>query len=315
MNNSRLYEYYQRVLRIDMLTRFSNIIELKSIETCMVLDAIRAVQSDLKYKSACLLELLTGKRPQVGPCDIKREGLSEAAAKTSKTTLQADAIRLKSAVMSQHKGVVLTAEDYRKAATTASGLKLSSVISDQEEIFLFIEKVREFCLPDMLSLANDMPLTERLQSASRKEVASYYRKPIFTSKGLKSRAIFAEENPTIAMTSFHLKTTDFLRFPDIELFFEPLSSILGQGHLINGKESALSVYIRPILQVIPSSIPYEELFNQFNLPYPKSSVDNLRMMNYFLSRLFNPFIDRIRVGVQPPKAPQPPEHVGLLNKS
>lgn len=314
MNNSRLYEYYQRVLRVDMLTRFSSLIELKSIETCIVLDAIRAVQSDLKYKSACLLELLTGKRPQVGPCDIKQEGLTETATKTSKTTLQADAIRLKHAVMSQHKGVVLTAEDYRKAATTASGLKLSSMISDQEEIFLFIEKVREFCLPDMLSLTNDLPLTERLQSASRKEIASYYRKPIFTSKGLKSRAILAEENPTIAMTAFHLKTTDFLRFPDIELFFEPLSSILGQGQLMDGK-SALSVYIRPILQVIPCPISYEELFNQFNLPYPKSSVDNLRMMNYFLARLFNPFIDRIRVGVQPPKAPQPPEHIGLLNKS
>jgi hypothetical protein len=334
---TRLLEYYRRVLRGDMLCRFSRVVHLQSLEIFMVLDAVRSIQSEFKYKTACLIELLSGKRPQVHACNAHLEGIfPNLSGQISQLNAKEEALRLKQAVMAQHKGVVLTAEDYKKASSSASGTKISSKLYSPQEQYQFLEKLREFYLPDMLTLASDTPLAERLQSAPRKELASYYSIPpnYVPSKVEKKKIkyhslMMATDNPITASTTFHFKASDFLRFPDLEMNFEPLSSILDPA--ISGGSSqaafgsSLSVYIRPILSILPCHLPNtkDQTLDFLNVLFPSQDgqvseksdnppLDHLKVMNYFLARIINPFADRVRVGIKPPIAPQPLEHIGLL---
>ncbi len=115
------------------------------------------------------------------------------------------------------------------------------------------------------------------------------------------------ENPELAISCYTVRTSDLLKFPDIEAHFEALGPILGglsqsaQGGEAAGSgntSSSLQLIIRPTL-IIETPLSERAAAKQ---PY----ACNLRIFNYLLSQLFNPYFERPHVGghgVQAPAAP------------
>jgi hypothetical protein len=119
----------------------------------------------------------------------------------------------------------------------------------------------------------------------------------------KRHPIQTFDNPSIAVTTLTLPIHECLRFPDIETNFDLLSS------LFQDLSSTAKLLIRPTLEIHYPASPsllssssshklIEGLVSRGPLPEHPPTHDlatrhHLTMMDYFLSQLFNPFIDRL----------------------
>ena len=339
---NRLLEYYERLVRPDMLNLFNGYVSLKSIEVSMVLDGGTAHNPNYKYKSAILLQLLTGKRPNAKPCDVFMEGTSEilfnglsdniylspSSASTNKDDIPEHGRRsdkekrallltkLNAASSSSASGKknaknVMTADDYRRATSSHSGLKLRSLLRNEAESFEFLDKLREFYLPDpsfqrihtrngLLTHSLDtheIGRAEMLGAFTRsnsfvplpedviKRVKSKLRRKLIFKHNFHQRGFKSGDNPLSAKTTYVISPPDCLKFPDIESHFDGLSDIFSAPNM-----NPFYIYIKPHMKVHlgPSSGPHEE------------TPDALIMMTYFLGAFFNPFSYRLRVPLARP---------------
>lgn len=318
MNLTRLYEHYQRVLRDDMLTIFSRVAHLSSVEVSMVLDTAGTLvssPSDTKYKAACVLELLTHSRPVVSPCNIKLEGLDKIFQKSPNSNPMG--FQRGRSIGSR---IAMSSDEYRKVATTNSGLKLSCTLKGTS-MYIFLEKLREFYLPDLmlmenqsgienhLSMKNSLDLIDQNTSLldksireKRKHLTSYFQlwnKTKQSSLYPSRVSLSIQDNPWQAVATYFIKSSEILKFPDIEDNFEPISSILNDS-------PSFYIYIRPTVEVSKMVVSKD-----FSLPEIKEDdkIDRLKIMNYLLANIFNPYMRRLSFKLKSLKPPQPLEHI------
>ncbi len=162
LGRSRLQEYFQRVLREDMLTLFNYTADLKSLECSIVLHGAQSMSEETKYRAASVLELLTGQRVMGKECDVMREDPSQ---RTATEAQRREIERARGALIQQSirntagkkKGGAAGASRTAAAASAGalsqqirkmgSGIKLVSTLHGIK-MYYFLEKVREFYLPD-----------------------------------------------------------------------------------------------------------------------------------------------------------------------
>lgn len=344
MIQNRLFEYYQRVVRPDMLNMFDGVVSLRSLDVSMILDSATASQPDTKYKAACFIELLTGRRPSVGPCDVFEEGVGDVLIGGLSGNLyldatppgglvdgagrQSDKERRSLLLKIRSRTVGMSAPvDYRLVTSSHSGLKINCHLNTQLDAFSFIEKLREFYLPDptfskRTAQGSSSLLTHAMNAPRDEMLGSFFvsfpyiplpehillLKSKVRRRTTKSHVSFQSafspgENPSSAKTIYVLKAADFLKFPDVEPHFEALSSILSAG---GPTANAFHVYIKPHLQVTMG----RDILNEKSDGKSRDTVngasvpDTIKMMTFFLSSMFNPFSVRLRQKLAPPTRAQ-----------
>ncbi|KGG50739.1 hypothetical protein DI09_58p110 [Mitosporidium daphniae] len=345
---NRLLEYYERILRPDMLNLFNGYVSILSMDVSMVLDGGTAHNPNYKYKSALLLQLLTGKRPNATPCNVFREGTSEILfnglssniylspsspnsvkdemsdngrrSDKEKRALLLTKLNFASNAASgkKHAKNMMSADDYRKATSSHSGLKISCSLRNEAESFEFLDKLREFYLPDpsfqrlptrngllthsldVHKIARDEMLGAFTRSNSFnplsediiKRVKSKLRRKLIARHKFHERAFKSGDNPLSAKTTYVISPLDCLKFPDVEGHFDGLSDLFSAPNV-----NPFYIYIRPHLKV------------HFPLQLQEKTPETLVAMTYFLSAFFNPFSYRLRV---PLALPNREERLELL---
>jgi hypothetical protein len=194
----------------------------------------------------------------------------------------------------------LSAEDFKEAA---AGFKLLCNIG-QVRMWDFLEKLREFCLPDtsgVLDAAKEKGgIVERGHDNSHPDThikrlfqrPSLVKEPTYTPR----MAIGLHDNPDVAVTAYILKAHELLKFPDIEVYFEALGDVLKEQSSFQKNSSAnnpnsVRIILRPLLRV---SQPPVSKISQILLP----PVDNLRIMNWLLAQFFNEYLHRPLMAVR-----------------
>ena len=179
-------------------------------------------------------------------------------------------------------GRPLTVEEMRMIAGDTGGIRLKCDLAPVN-LWAFVQKSREFYLPDLASVD---ALTKAAATASmaRTQLESCFKKPT-GSKARPRAALVSEENPPKATAAFVMHSMDLVKFPDIALFFEPLSSVLSTASA-GANVNAIQLMVRPTMEVkVPRG-------NRIASATAAESVDNLKVMNYFLSLFFNPYLQR-----------------------
>lgn len=312
LGRSRLQEFYQRVLREDMLTLFNHTATLRSLECSIVLHGAAAMSEETKYRAACVLEILTGQRITARECNVLFE---DPAQRTASDTQRREMERARGALVQQSllgrrvgakknggpkmdKSVV--SEQIRKMG---SGFKLKTNLHNVK-MYYFLEKCREFYLPDIIGTGTKTeggPSSETGVGRWRPDTAGHDND--LSKRGLvlqfekyggskrdcypERYPVLRDENPSQAISCYTLRSTDLLKFPDIELHFEALGPVLG-GLRNESEGQALQLILRPALEVT-NPLDRESLKS---LP----SVDKLRIMNYLLSQYFNAYMTRPHIG-------------------
>lgn len=349
-----------------MLNIFNGYVSLSSVEVSIILDGSTAHNPNYKYKSAILIQLLTGKRPTVNPCDVFKEGTSEIlfngipnsvylsslsssdSASSDSASDESDvgrksekekralllskfsASNMTSGTGKKQTKIVMTADDYRKATSSHSGLKISSFLRNPEEGFEFIDKLREFYLPDPSfqriptknnllthSLSEEIDRDEMLGSFTKSNsfvplptdvilrVKSKLRKKLIAKHSYHQKAFRSGDNPLSAKTTYVISPADCLKFPDVEGYFDGLSEIFSAPN-----PNPFYIYIRPHLKVhLPEEGARKTIIDSTMLSCPfsdsiaqstkKKVPDTIKMMTYFLGAFFNPFSYRLRVSLAP----------------
>lgn len=270
---SRLFNFYNRVARDDLLTLFSCTTKFRDLEVSVILQNAQIISPHIKYQAACVLEILTGQRPTLDEIQVENEFLVDQ--ETIKTPEMIRKVIFQA-------GRTLTTEEL-KLITDTKGFRLKCNLN-KVNLWSFLEKAREYYLPDLASI--DHEERERVEGAN---MASYFKKPSRQMKTEKPREKLDEkENPSVACAAYTLKSSDLLKFPDIELFFEPLHSVLGTGGDVDGlATNTLQLYIRPTMEVTNAyGRKYPEYFRE------RGELNNLKVMNYYLSLFFNPYASR-----------------------
>ena len=270
---SRLQDFYYRVASEDMATLFSKKAKINQLEVSIVLQNVQVISPDLKYKAACILEILTGQRPALAQVDVKDEFLLDDAELKSPQVIRN---------IMQHSKKGLTTDDL-KMLTDSKGVRLWCNLN-KVNMFTFLEKAREFYLPDLITVdCGERKNPHDNDNSSSEELASYFKERAnFTIDNTKKprKPVEPNSNPNVASAAYIMKSSDLLKFPDIELYFEDLGTVFNS-------EDALQLYIRPEVK----------LSNLFEDKFPEhysnlGRVDNLKVMNYFLSLYFNPYSTR-----------------------
>ncbi len=301
MIRSRLLEQYERVIREDMLTLFNRTASIRSLECSVVLHGASMLNSETKYKAACILEILTGQRVNGASCEVVKEDplrrvISEEQQKDL-DRIRGMALR-QSILASQKKGnpgkkvagsapTSLTVDDLRKLG---NGFKLKTILTGVK-LFDFLEKCREFYLPDVIGIQESngkiLPDAGHPNHLKHAHVTGHFER--YTPSKQFRRELRPIDNPTEAITSYLLKSSDLLKFPDIELHFESMGSLVSRDS--SDDSTTLHLILRPTLRIEKSVVPeLAEFDHQSSQQY-----DHLKIMNYCLSQYFNMYMRRPRV--------------------
>ena len=262
----------------DLLTLFSCTASLRSLECSAILQGTAQLSNESKYRSACILQVLTGQRPAAVDCMADWEDPTHAR-RSADEQKQMD--RVKSAIL-HRSGQASSAADYR---ALGSGLRLTCTLR-KEGMWDFLEKLREFYLPDILLLrGSDAPSTLASTSRTAQPFATEYFAAWNRSRTPGSaRFVPAGLEDLSACTTFLLKSTDLLRFPDIEVHFEGLGG--AQTFAPSHEAQVLKILLRPTMQIkYPLGIRQHAASG---LP----QLNHLAVFNYLLGRIFNPYMIR-----------------------
>ena len=271
---SRLVEFYNRVARDDMITLFSSIAKFQGLEVSVILQNAQVISPHIKYQAACVLEILTGQRPTLDEIELENEYLTNCDNLKSQEMIRS--------IMLQA-GRTLTTDEL-KLLSSAKGIRLKTNLN-RVNMFNFLEKAHEFYLPDLASVDH-----VARKSCLEDGINSYFKKPSRKNRTDKPREKLEEgDNPSLATAAYTLKSSDLLKFPDIELYFEPLHTVLGSGGSSEKDNNLLStnslqLFIRPEINVTNT---FEEKFVEHLKG--RGKLNNLKVMNYFLSLFFNPY--------------------------
>lgn len=288
-----MQEFFMRVAREDMLTLFSHTAEITRINVSIFLRNAQVISPDLKYKAACILEILTGQRPTLDDgIDVKDEFLIPEEDLKGENYFKS----LRAAMGTSGTRMLLTPDEMKKASDT-KGIRLMTDLN-RVNIYTFLEKAREFYLPDLASLEVSTEKNVHDNDAALADIAALFKVPMRKtgSGGIRSpprRRLHHDasekgapengdiENPSVACAAYVLKSTDILKFPDIELYFEPLASVFDYD-----STDCLQLYLRPCISVNSA------FRRKFPNHFASLQVSNLKIMNYALSLFFNPFSTR-----------------------
>lgn len=296
-----------------MLTAFNYTANIRELECSIVLHGAQMMSDETRYRAACILELLTGQRIGSSRCRLEWE---DPHRRVDNETARQDMIDARSELMTQlRKGVKKTdstkavnmrsikerteavAQEMRKLSAGA-GLKLKTSMHGVR-IWDFLEKARDFYLPDMVNggqtdaeASNQRlehwqpPMTGHSNSYEYKGLKLHWEKT-----GGSKRTCYPSryplgpnENPVEAITCYTLRSSDLLKFPDIELHFESLGPILGVG----SNNETVRIIVRPRVQV---TTPLDKKSLESVQP-----VETIRIMNYLLSQIFNAHLFRPHIG-------------------
>ena len=225
------------------------------------------MSDEAKYRAGCILEILTGQRPALASCRLEEE---DPQYQKKSGEEQRAMERIKSAMMHRANSNA-TAADFR-ALGDATMLRTTL---RRGAMYDFIEKLREFYLPDVLLSSTETTLS-RADPVDSAYFATWNRSklPQF------SRFSPPQSDETSLNTAFVLKSGDLLKFPDIEAHFEALGSQIFNN---NSHDDGLKVILRPTLTV---KYPLgKKLQMSSSLPI----VNHYGVFNYVLSKMFNPY--------------------------
>lgn len=311
MIRSRLQEHYGRVLREDMLTLFNRPATLKNLECSIVLSGASMLSSETKYRAACILEILTGQKVTGGTCEVGQEDPLKKSI-TAEQQRDLDKVRgaalrqsLQAAAAKKQKGggkpgankagsISLTSDDLRKLG---NGFKLKTVL-EGVNMFHFLEKCREFYLPDVVGNNSSVTETRCLPECGHPNhmkhsyVTGHFER--LSPAHVTRKSLRPFDNPSLAATSYLLRSSDLLKFPDIELFFESMGSLVSREG--TDDSTTLHLILRPTLRVESSPSDIEGL-SEVN--EDMGQLDNLKVMNYLLSQYFNAYMRRPRLSMNP----------------
>lgn len=292
-------------MREDMLTLFNRTASFKSLECSMVLQGSNMLSSEMKYKTACILEIVTGQRVIGASCEVLEEDpMKKSMSEEQRRDLdRVRGIAMRQSLMAhQQKGKQpkkgnnqpipqLTADDLRKLG---NGFKLKNVLHGVK-LFEFLEKCREFYLPDVVGTnpgtegpqvgVPDLPDAGHPNHLKHAHMVGHFER--YTPSGTLRRSLGPADNPKEAVATYLLKSSDLLKFPDIELHFESMGNLISR----EGSDSTLHLILRPTLQVDPPKVEGLEEFES-SIGY---QADHLKIMNYLLSQYFNMYMHRPRV--------------------
>lgn len=238
----------------------------------MILQGAQQMSDEAKYRAACVLELMTGQRPVVRGCRIEEEDPSFVKRSAED---QRSIERLKSAMMHRNNSSA-TAADFR---ALGNGTQLKTTLH-RVRMYDFLEKAREFYLPDVLLLRSAGESETLATSLAAAKPETYFAAWNPSKLPQYSRFHAAKSTDTFLNTAFVLRSSDLLKFPDIEVHFEALGNAFSAAN-----EDALKLIIRPTLHL---KKPLGERTHRAAFP----EVNSFGVFNYLLSRFFNPYISR-----------------------
>lgn len=290
-------EHYGTSMREDMLTLFNRTASILSMECSVVLHGASMLSNEAKYRAACILEIVTGQSPVGGTCEVSKE---DPLRKIISDEQQRELDKVRGAALrqslqagqkkGQHKKTAqpqLTVDDLRKLG---NGFKLKSML-EGVKMFDFLEKCREFYLPDVVGKTDGLKAGEILPSQGHPNhlrhahVLGHFE--AYTPSKQYRKSLRPADNPTELVTSYLLKSTDLLKFPDVELHFESMGSLVSK----DSGDDTLHLILRPAVKVEPPLIPGVETLEIS----AGQQVDNAKVMNYALSQYFNMYMRRPRV--------------------
>jgi hypothetical protein len=298
-----------------MLTLFNRPASLKNLECSIVLSGTSMLSSETKYRAACILEILTGQKVTGGTCEVGQEDPLKKSI-TAEQQRDLDKVRgaalrqsMQAAAAKKAKGggkpganksggsISLTSDDLRKLG---NGFKLNTVL-EGVSMFHFLEKCREFYLPDVVG--NHASVTEQQRSLPECGHPNHMKHSYVTGHferlspaQVTRKSLRPFDNPGLAATSYLLRSSDLLKFPDIELFFESMGSLVSREG--SDDSTTLHLILRPTLRVesSPGNIEVEGLAE---VNEDMGQLDNLKVMNYLLSQYFNAYMRRPRLSMNP----------------
>ena len=242
-----------------MVMRFGRYAEMGTVNVSMILDPSHLTSKDAKYRAACIMEILTLQRPRVEECSM--EVMDPVVMQYEKQEMQNYRVKMSSF----------------GSKSRPMGLRATTDLHRSNK-WAFLEKLREFYLPDVTGDDNIVDSSKILER--EKLVQCFQRRNPSTLPGrppyLPLRS--AKDNPKIFYSTFILKSTNLLRFPDFEVFFEAIGKMIST--------EVVNIYVTPEIKIVSPkpSISHE-------LP----AIDNLKLGNFLLSNLINPYIERHRV--------------------
>lgn len=322
---TRLQEYFDRILRDQMLASTSYIASLHSLQLSVILHGSAFVQSPdaMLRKATGILEVLTGQKPGVLKVDplstdpmVKdmSEGERRESEKAASSAVLAKLNRNRpasakkitsaaavAAASKNRKGAkgkaIATKNNNSKKEVTDGEFKAAKSATQLccdlhgHRMWYFLEKLREFYLPDILASNTEQSMLNLRYghdcTVPRKKLAGWFDVWTRAIPGKPLRPVRQDENPEEAVATYILPTADLLRFPDIELFYEQLAGAGGSNHSIDG----LNVIVRPTLKVT-TPMPKQLLEEQQQQLFSGWQPDKLVLMNWLLGHFFNPYMQR-----------------------
>lgn len=304
---SRLAEHFNRIVREDCLTLFNRTVDISNLQCSIVLANASQIPPEFKYKAAAVLEVLTGQLPTGNKCQVDWEHplarkLSKEEESKANQARSAFLVRQQRTIMPKAKQAAkpgeksgkgpvkhqLTSEDFKEAA---AAFKLSCSLS-KVGMWDFLEKLREFCLPDVTGGMEERLVKGMLERghSNEREIEEIRRQ--FQRVNVSKNPLYAprialgiNDNPLTATTAYVLKAHELLKFPDIEVHFEALGSVLSATSGSAEDTSKVQLILRPTLKVEDAPLDQESL--KFLGP-----TDNLKSMNYLLAQFFNEYYHR-----------------------
>lgn len=319
---SRLRAFYEGVVREDMLTLFNRVVRLKEVECSIVLNGAINSNNETRYRAAALLELLTGQMVQGEDCNVpfedpfirlRTEQQKQMAERAKAELMRSKMSNITESIIAAKKKLSETdklqiGKDMKRLGV---GLRLHTTLGPSK-FWDFLERIREHHLPDIAkeNIDNDRndnvvdnyntTTTSTVNTTNTKtNTILYFQKKGGSIKPQYPRhfPVNSKENPAEALTCFTIDSTDFLKFPDIEVHFEALAPILTRDGVDGSLSDPIRLLIRPLLQIDSTSLDKEE---RAELLQYQGHIDNLEVMNYFLRQIFNPFLNRPAIGIPIP---------------
>lgn len=313
---SRLRAFYEGVMREDMLTLFNRVVRLKEVECSIVLNGAINSNNETRYRAAALLELLTGQMAQGEDCNVpfedpfirlRTEQQKQMAERAKAELMRSKMSNITESIIAAKKKLSETdklqiGKDMKRLGV---GLRLHTTLGPSK-FWDFLERIREHHLPDIVeeNVDNDgddnATITSTVNTTNTKtDSILHFQKKGGSIKPQYPRhfPVNSKENPGEALTCYTIDSTEFLKFPDIEVHFEALAPILTRDGVDGSLSEPIRLLIRPLLQIDSTSLNKEE---RAELLQHQGRIDNLEVMNYFLRQIFNPFLNRPAIGIPIP---------------
>ena len=253
------------------MTLFGCTATLKSLEASVILQGTAQMSDEAKYRAGCILEILTGQRPTLEPCRVEEE---DPQHKKRSGEEQKTMERIKSAMIHRSNSNA-TAADFR---ALGNGTILKTTLR-RGAMYDFLEKLREFYLPDiLLARAAEYPSLSTCDAVDSAYFAAWNRSKL----PQESRFIEARDTDLSLNSAFILKSNDLLKFPDIEVHFEALGPQIFNDATGDG-DGGLKVILRPTMTI---NYPLGRR-QHASASLPK--VNHYGVFNYLLAKFFNPY--------------------------